>query len=180
MARRIAYAGIHPAQTRAIVRDVAEQWGRCPAWRELALIYIEPGPTVAERIHRAVRDEVPFVRETGEVIQAPGVTLQRAARFTPRDGGDCDCKTVLVGALAGAHGIEWRPMLLGRGPEGLVSASDDDSLSGAVWFHIWPQLWLGGRWVDCETCHPPEVAHLPPPAFGEHPADYMARIEKTF
>ncbi len=175
---RLDFPGITAAQTRAIVQDMATSWGRCPAWRRLAQRYVPSGADVGVRIHRAVRDEIEYRREVGEVIQSPGVTLQR--RF-----GDCDCKTLLVGALCEAHGIGWRPMLLGYSGDALVDVGVDDSLQGVRAFHIWPQLyikrspWLPGRWVDCETCHMPEVADLPPPAWGEHPRAYMDRVKKT-
>lgn len=165
--------GMRGTLTRGLVQRIADVWGRCSEWRRVARIYIPPGPELGARIHAAVRDEVRYRREVGEVVQSPGVTLQHGA-------GDCDCKSVLVGAVAGAHDMPWRLMLLARSGGELVRVAPHELPGeGVVPFHIWPQLWDSGRWVDCETCHPDEMGHLPRIAYGERPEDVMARFQTT-
>lgn len=165
--------GIRAGVTRALCRTVADVWAADPAWRDLTHRLIPPGPDVGLRIHRLVRDEIAFRTERGEIVQSPGLTLRRRV-------GDCDCKSTLVCALAGAHGLPYRLMLLAHGPAGPVTLGPDDDPAGRGAFHVWPQLWLGEQWHDCETCHPVEASHLAPPAFGEHPADVMARYRRFF
>lgn len=158
--------------TRAIVGLMATIWQAAPEWRRVAHIYIPPGPSLGERIHRAVRDEVEYRREAGEVVQSPGVTLQRGR-------ADCDCKSLLVCALAGAHGLPWRLVLLARHGGELVRVMPEEARSDARPFHIWVQLYEDGRWHDCETCHPAERRHLAPIAYGESPENVIRRLSTS-
>lgn len=155
--------------TRALIQTMAAAWSASPAWRHVARLYIPPGPDVGRRIHAAVRDEITYQREPMEWVQSPGVTLQWQA-------ADCDCKTVLAAALAGAHGIAWRVVMLARDADELVRVMPDEAVGRLAPFHVWPQFSDGGRWVDCETCHPPEKAHLPLIAYGERPEDVISRF----
>lgn len=160
---------IHAGLTRALIETLATAWAASPAWRRLARVYMPPGPELGRRIHAAVRDEITYQREPMEWVQSPGVTLQWQA-------ADCDCKTVLAAALAGAHGMRWRVVMLAREGGELVRVMPDEPVGRRTPFHVWPQLWDGGRWVDCETCHPPEKGHLTPIAYGERPEAVIARF----
>lgn len=153
-----------PDRTRALVVGIAEAWGRHPASRPRAAAV---GGTLDE-VFRFWRDYVAFRAEKGEVLQAPGISIRRRA-------GDCDCKTIGVGWCAVVAGWPWRAMLLARHPDRpgeLRSVAPGEALGGWRAFHIWPQVWSSGRWVDVETCHP--LAEL-----GEHPAALMGRLGVT-
>lgn len=155
-------AGIDAEQTRRIVAQLAEDYGRHPGMRYILAQHIlrpagvrtrEPEPR-ARAIHAWVRDRTWFTPEAGEQIESPARSL--AWRFA-----DCDGFTALIGALLVAATIPWRPMLLAR--------DEGDRLRP---FHIWPQAHIGGRWVDLEACEPSA-------RFGEHPIDVMARLRLT-
>lgn len=51
------------------------------------------------RLHRFVRDAVPYHREPVEMFQRAGITLEL--------GGDCDCLVILLGALAWSLRYPW-------------------------------------------------------------------------
>lgn len=150
-----------PQRTRALVVGLAETWGRHPASRPLAAAV---GGTLAE-VFRFWRDYVRYRPEEGEVLQAPGISIRARA-------GDCDDKTIGVGWCAVVNGWPWRAMLLARRvdrPGELRTVGPGEALGRWRAFHIWPQVWSGGQWVDVETCEP--RAEL-----GEHPAALMRRL----
>lgn len=151
--------GIHAEQTRRVVTELATAYGRSPLMRYVLMRHVLMPAGVRTRavepraraIHRWVQQRVWFSPEAGEQIESPARTI--AWRFA-----DCDGVTALLGALFEAATIRWRPMLLGHDMGDRVRP-----------FHIWPQVFIGARWVDVEACEPTA-------RFGEHPADIMARL----
>lgn len=159
----------HPERTRGLVAGLAERWAEHPRAAELVQGMVgdaQPGTRAwLQALHRFARDAVRFEPERGEVLQAPGVTILRGA-------GDCDDKAILIGFAVAVVGGAWRPMLLAQHPQrpgALRTIGPGEPWLGWRPFHIWPQVELGGAWVDVEACHP--VAEL-----GEHPADVMRRL----
>ena len=66
--------------------------------------------------------------------------------------GDCNEHTTLFTALARSLGIPTRPVA------GIVY-SETIFEEGAFYYHAWPEVWLGDRWVPVD------------PTFGQFPAD---------
>jgi len=99
----------------------------------------ETDPTaVARRLNdwvhaRLAKDIVPSVPSAVQVLEARK--------------GDCNEHTVLYVALARALGLPARPVA------GLVH------VQGRFYYHAWPEVWLGGRWVAVD------------PTLGQFPAD---------
>lgn len=151
----------HPERTRRLIAGLAAGWALTPEARRLVGQLVPDGSL--EGVHRLARDRVAYTPERGEIVQLPGVTLARGR-------GDCDDKTLLVGACAEVFGWRWRPMLLGSHlvTGGYHDIAPGEPFAGRQPFHVWPQVRRGGGWVDVETCDP--RAQL-----GEHPADVIRR-----
>jgi len=87
------------------------------------------------RLHRYVRDSVSFHREPVEQLQAAAWTLHH--------GGDCDCLTILLGALAWSLRYPYRVVPHGdkRDPEhyslsiGWPASNDCGGDSHTHWLH---------------------------------------------
>lgn len=101
---------------------------------------------IAPAIHAYVRDHVPYVPEEVETFQASSGTLEH--------GGDCDCKTRLVLALARALGVEGR----------LNAREGSNGTQG----HCYPELWDGSAFRIAETT----IAAR----FGEEPVAALRRL----
>ena len=148
-----------PEQTRRLVEELARIQGHHPTMRYAAVkLMLEPYGVdprdqvgAVRAIHAWVRDHVRFVDEPGESILTP-------ARVLLWRYGDCDDRSCLVAALLEAIRIPWRLMLLARRVGGRLAP-----------FHIWPQAFAAGRWVDVETSDRRAE-------FGEHPAALMRRL----
>lgn len=143
-------------RTRDLVHRLAREYGGNPQWRWWVLHHIVLPAGVAEyddegaarAIHAWWRDRIYFRPEPGEQVQTPGTTVCFGY-------GDCDDLTAGICSCLEAIGLRWTSELLGDPP-----------------FHIWPQVWLSGRWVHLEAAHSRA-------GFGEHPADLIRRLGRV-
>lgn len=108
-----------------------------------------------KRIHRFVRDGVPYFREPIEMFAPPAYTL--------RHGGDCDDHTSLIGALAWALRYPFAVEDVGdpRNPEhytARIGYPANDHPTGDT----------RTRWIPIETTLPTQ--------FGEHVRDAARRF----
>lgn len=89
----------------------------------------------AKRLLKFVRDHIRYIRDTysAEVLQYPQVTLGQ-------NGGDCDDKCILLGALLASVGHAVRFI-------GMAQIADRFS-------HVWVQVNIDGKWVDLEPTEP--------------------------
>lgn len=97
----------------------------------------------AKAVWRWIVDNVRFIRDTVgvEVVQSPEVTLKLRA-------GDCDDHVTLLGALLKAIGIPVRFRVIG---------STRDQFK-----HIYPEAWIGGRWLPVDTTMQKPFGYKPP------------------
>lgn len=97
----------------------------------------------AREVHRFVRDEIRYVRDVlnVETLQTPDVTLALRS-------GDCDDKSILVGALLAAIGHPVRYLAIG--------------LNGGDFEHVLAETKIGAQWRAVETTEPVALGWLPP------------------
>lgn len=107
------------------------------------------------RIHRFVRDGVPYFREPIEMFAEPGHTL--------RHGGDCDDHTSLIGALAWALRYPFAV-------EDVGDPRDPEHYTARVGYpaHDSPTGDRHTRWIPIETTLPT--------LFSEHVRDAARRL----
>lgn len=89
----------------------------------------------ARAVHAWVRDNVRYVRDIRGVE-----TLHTAPRILAQRAGDCDDKTVLVGALLTSIGHRVRLVAVG--------------FDGRGYSHVYPEAYIGRRWWPLETTEP--------------------------
>lgn len=94
-------------------------------------------------IHRFVRDRIRYVKDIKgvETLQSPEKTLEIGQ-------GDCDDKSVLVGALLESIGHPVRFKAIGFIP--------------GVFSHVLPETKIGSKWIAVETTEPWPLGRLPP------------------
>lgn len=147
--------GMDSARTRQIVAELGRAYGRHPLMRafvvrqvlEPARVHPRDALGTVRAVHAWVRDRVRFQAEPGEQILTPGRVL--IWRF-----GDCDDRAGLLAAMLESVGVRWRLVLLAR---------------QGVPFHIWPQAFVKGQWIDVETSDDRA-------AVGEAPEHLMSRV----
>lgn len=89
----------------------------------------------AKRVHQWVRDSIRYTRDIAGVE-----TLHTADRLLIDRAGDCDDKSVLIGALLHSIGHQTRLVAVGFGPRGFS--------------HVYPEALIGGRWWPMEATEP--------------------------
>jgi len=88
----------------------------------------------------------------GNIEKVPVASVPSATEVLRSMRGDCNEHTTLFTALARSLGIPTRPVA------GIVY-SETIFEEGAFYYHAWPEVWLGDRWVPVD------------PTFGQFPAD---------
>jgi transglutaminase-like putative cysteine protease len=86
------------------------------------------------------------------IEKVPVASVPSATEVLRSMRGDCNEHTTLFTALARSLGIPTRPVA------GIVY-SETLFEEGAFYYHAWPEVWLGDRWVPVD------------PTFGQFPAD---------
>ncbi len=142
--RSLVYTGALEPMVRQTAVDLVRSAPRDAHWERLS------------RLHRFVRDAVPYHREPIETFQAPTMTLLQ--------GGDCDDHVLLLCSLAWALRYPFDVVPIGdwNDPSHYTSrlgSPPDDSPTGDV----------NTRWASFETT----IDAVP----GEHVLDALARIE---
>lgn len=89
----------------------------------------------ARRVHEFARDAIRYTRDIAGVE-----TLHTADRILTDRAGDCDDKSVLIGALLHSIGHRTRLVAVGFGPRGFS--------------HVYPEALIGGRWWPMEATEP--------------------------
>lgn len=127
-------------QTLNLMARLAKEYRKAPAIRELALSLVrglapKDWAGEARAIHHYVRDQIRYVKDIAgcETVQTPIQTVKIGQ-------GDCDDKSLLVGALLGAIGHPVRFVAIGLAPN--------------TFSHVFPQTKIGGRWITLETTEP--------------------------
>lgn len=141
--RSLVYSGATEPVVRQVAVDLVRTLPRDDHWQRL------------ERLHRFVRDSVPYHREPLEMFHAPTITISQ--------GGDCDDHALLLCSLAWALRYPFRIHFLGTAEDPshytceLGQPPSDD-----------PEGDPGTRWAWFETI----VDALP----GEHVSQALRRI----
>lgn len=89
----------------------------------------------ARAVHQWVRDQVRYVRDIAGVE-----TLHTAPRILTDRAGDCDDKSICIGALLTSIGHRVRFVAVGFGPRGFS--------------HVYPEAFIGGLWWPLEATEP--------------------------
>lgn len=89
----------------------------------------------ARSVHAWVRDAIRYTRDIAGVE-----TLHTADRILTDRAGDCDDKSILIGALLHSIGHPIRLVAVGFGPRG--------------YSHVYPETFIGGRWWPMEATEP--------------------------
>lgn len=87
-----------------------------------------------------------------EVAKVPVAGVPSASEVLRSRRGDCNEHTTLYAALARSVGL---PTRLAAG----IVYSESIFADGAFYYHAWPEVWLGDRWLAVD------------PTFGQSPAD---------
>jgi len=95
----------------------------------------------ARALFRFVQNNIRYIREPIEGLQTPEATLQLRA-------GDCDDKTILLGALLIATGARVK-LVAGGHARGQYS-------------HVWLRASIRGRWVPMDPTEPHPMGWEPP------------------
>lgn len=134
--------------TLKIMRDFIRTGKKSMPVRLLALDLVsdlpqKDFPGEASSLFYFVRDRIRYVRDVDgvETLQTPDKTLQFR-------GGDCDDKTILLGALLQSIGHPVRLVAVGFSP--------------GVFSHVYLETKIGAKWVPLETTEPQEFGWAPP------------------
>lgn len=94
------------------------------------------------------------------MLKVPVATIPSAKEILKSLRGDCNEHTTLYTALARSVGL---PTKMAAG----IVYSESIFADGAFYYHAWPEVWLGDRWVPVD------------PTFGQFPADatHVALVE---
>jgi transglutaminase-like putative cysteine protease len=117
------------------LREMAEQYGRDPAFRQFVIHSVLGGvgerdmPARAAAILRWVQANIKYSYEANELIQSPAYTLRVKI-------GDCDDMAILLGAMATTINLPWRFVLAGKDRSGRgYRASEGKRFPWGVTFH---------------------------------------------
>lgn len=133
--------------TLHLMRQLVRQGKKSPAVRQLAIELtsgLRQKDFLAEiqAVHRFVRDRIRYVKDIHGVE-----TLHTVERILTNAAGDCDDKSILVASLLEALGHHTRFVAIGFKPE--------------VYSHVYPETWIGGKWLTVETTEPVELGWKP-------------------
>lgn len=129
------------AQTIGIMRGLVNSGKVDPVIRQAAMsiVYLTPEKDAyseALALFDHVQNRIRYVADVYGVE-----TLATAAKTLQGKGGDCDDKSVLLGALFEAIGYATRFVVAGYSTPGVVE-------------HVYLQVCLDGEWVDCDATEP--------------------------